>query len=77
VKRRTNIALTALVAVGLSIPVVRYWQGQTLTQLQQCYREIPTSGRQYFESPCASMRLRLESARRQDWGKVPEETRHL
>src|SRR6266404_8267363 len=30
-----------------------------LTRLQQCYREIPTSGREYFESPCASMRLRL------------------
>ena len=54
-KRTTNLALIALVVVGLSIPVVQYWRGQTLTQLQQCYREIPTSGRQYVESPCAHM----------------------
>src|SRR5882757_5701365 len=33
VKRRTNIALTALVAVGLCIPVVQYWRDQTLTKL--------------------------------------------
>jgi hypothetical protein len=33
--------------------------GRTLSRLQQCYREIPPSGHQYVESPCASMRLRL------------------
>jgi hypothetical protein len=58
-KRRTNVALLALVVVGLSIPVVQYWRGETLERLQACYREIPTAGRQYFESPCISMRLRL------------------
>jgi hypothetical protein len=46
VKRRTNVALIALVVVGLSIPAVEYWRGETLQQLQACYREIPTAGRQ-------------------------------
>ena len=49
------MALIGLVVVGLSIPVVQYWRNQSLKQLQQCYREIPTSGRQDFESPCAKM----------------------
>jgi hypothetical protein len=55
VKRRTNVALIALVVVGLSIPAVEYWRGETLQQLQACYREIPTAGRQCFVSPCGSM----------------------
>ena len=54
-KRRTNVALIALVVVGLSIPAVEYWRGETLQQLQACYREIPTAGRQCFVSPCGSM----------------------
>jgi hypothetical protein len=31
--------------------------GESLERLQGCRREIPTTGRQYFESPCTSMRL--------------------
>ena len=58
-KRLTNVALIGLVAVGLSIPVVLEWRSRLLTRLQQCRREIPTSGRQYFASPCESMHLRM------------------
>ena len=58
-KRRTNVALIALVVVGLSIPLVLHSRSAMLKRLQQCYREIPTSGREYFESSCTLMRLRL------------------
>jgi hypothetical protein len=58
-KRTTEVALIALVVVGLSIPVVIDWRGETLTRLQQCHRDVPTSGRQYFSSPCFAMRMRV------------------
>jgi hypothetical protein len=58
-KRLTNVALIGLVVVGLSVPVVLYSRSAMLTRLQQCYREVPTTGRQYFTSPCESMRLRM------------------
>ena len=54
-KRRTNLALIALVVVGLSIPLLQYWRADTLTRLQQCRKEIPSSGSQDFESPCTNM----------------------
>lgn len=54
-KRRTNLALLALVMVGLSIPLLQYWRGETLERLRQCRKEIPTSGSQDFESPCTAM----------------------
>jgi hypothetical protein len=55
VSRRTNFALIAPVVVGLSIPLVQFWRADTLTRLHQCRREMPTSGDQDFESPCADM----------------------
>jgi len=54
-RRLTEIGLLTLVVAGLSIPVVLEWRGQTLTRLQQCRKEIPTSGSQDFESPCTAM----------------------
>jgi hypothetical protein len=49
------MALITLVVVGLSIPLLQYWRADTLARLQQCRREIPSSGDQDFESPCVSM----------------------
>jgi hypothetical protein len=56
-RRRTEVGLLTLVVVGLSIPVVIDWREETLARLQQCHREVPTSGRQFFESPCQSMKI--------------------
>jgi hypothetical protein len=53
------MALIGLVVVGLSIPVVLHWRGETLRRLQACYREIPTAGRQYLSSPCVAMNMRV------------------
>jgi hypothetical protein len=38
---------------------VLYSRSAMLTHLQQCHREVPTEGRQHFESPCASIGLRM------------------
>jgi hypothetical protein len=58
-RRLTEVGLLTLVVVGLSIPVVIDWREETLARLQQCHREVPTSGRQFFESPCQSMKFRV------------------
>ncbi|SRR5260221_5824195 len=58
-QRSTQVALIALVTVGLSVPVVLQWRSRSLQQLGQCYRAVPTGGPNYFESPCASTRLGL------------------
>ena len=57
--RSTCVALIALVTIGLSVPLVFMWRSRSLQQLGPCYRAVPTSGRNYFESPCASTRLGL------------------
>jgi hypothetical protein len=59
VTRLSTVALISLVTIGLSIPVVIEGRSRLLTRLQQCYREVPTQGRQFFESPCQSIRLRM------------------
>jgi hypothetical protein len=59
VKRLTRSALIVLVTVGLSIPVALECRSRSLQQLGECYRAVPTEGRKYFESPCASKRLGL------------------
>lgn len=51
-KRLSTVALISLVTIGLSIPVVIEGRSRLLTRLQQCYPEVPTEGRQFFESPC-------------------------
>jgi hypothetical protein len=53
------MALIGLVVVGLSIPVLLHWRGETLRRLQACHREIPPAGRQYFSSPCVAMNMRV------------------
>jgi hypothetical protein len=59
VRRLTEVGLLSLVLVGLSIPVVIDWREETLTRLQQCHRDVPTSGKQFFESPCQAMNFRV------------------
>jgi hypothetical protein len=59
VRRLTEVGLLTLVVVGLSIPVIIDWREETLARLQQCHREVPTSGRRFFESPCQSMKFRV------------------
>jgi hypothetical protein len=58
-RRRTEVGLPALVVVGLSIPVVIDWREETLARLQQCHQDVPTSGKQFFESPCQAMKFRV------------------
>jgi hypothetical protein len=55
----TEVGLLTLVVVGLSIPVVIDWREETLTRLQQCHQDVPTSGKQFFESPCQAMKIRV------------------
>ena len=57
--RLTEAGLLTLVVVGLSIPLVIDWRGETLERLQQCHREVPTSGQRYFSTPCVAMGMRL------------------
>jgi hypothetical protein len=56
-RRSVAACLIGLVIAGLSIPVVQHWRSESLDRLRECRAEIPSTGRAYFESPCASMRL--------------------
>lgn len=58
-RRCTEVALLTLLVVGLTIPVVIDWREETLTRLQQCHQEVPTSGKKFFESPCQAMKMRV------------------
>lgn len=53
------MGLLTMVVVGLSIPVVIDWREETLSRLQQCHQEVPTSGERYFSTPCVAMKMRL------------------
>ena len=52
-RRCTEVALLTLLVVGLTIPVVIDWREETLTRLQQCHREVPTSGSGIFRRPAS------------------------
>jgi hypothetical protein len=56
-RRSIQVCLIGLVVIGLSIPAVQYWRSESLGQLQRCRAAIPSAGREYFESPCVSMRF--------------------
>jgi len=46
-----------LVVVGLGILTVQYWRTASLHRLRRCRAAIPSTGREYFESPCVSIRF--------------------
>ena len=56
-RRSVQVCRIGLVVIGLSIPAVQYWRSEALRQLRRCRAAIPSAGREYFESPCVSMRL--------------------